>query len=222
MRNKGFSLIELIVAMGVGSIVLLIVGVMLVRGTGMFKSGNDEVNLRNDYQIIRNQLDEIMMEAKSLVVENRGEDKIVYTGAIDVNREGREFTAGTSQTTEKVIYYDYSERCIYIAATYNALFNAEGKLLEGNKICENVVLFTVSLIDADKKVEKDEAGNDRYYYTNPVRINITLGLKNDSDDVTSSFSINLRNRLKEIAIYTTDNGGNKLSLEHNVEKYIVK
>ena len=58
MRNKGFSLIELVVALGIGSIVLLMVSVMLVRGTGLFRSENNEVNMRNDYQILRNQLDQ--------------------------------------------------------------------------------------------------------------------------------------------------------------------
>lgn len=222
MRNKGFSLIELIVAMGIGSVVLLMIGVMLVRGTGMFKSENDEVNLRNDYQVIRNQIDEIIMEAKTLVIEKRGEDKIVYTGELDINNDGRNFLAGTKQTTEKVIYFDSSEKSIYISGSYDGLFDTNGKLLEGNKISDCVNVFAVNLIQSEQKTEKDELGNDRIYYTNPLRVSVTLTLENSGGDVATTFSINLRNRLKEVAIYTTANGANKLALEHNVEKYMVK
>ena len=71
MKNKGFSLIELIVALAVGSIVLLMVGAMLVRGTSMFRTENDEVNMRNDYQVIRNQLDQTLMEAKTVIIEKQ-------------------------------------------------------------------------------------------------------------------------------------------------------
>ena len=92
MNNKGFSLIELVIAMGISSIVLLMVSIMLVRGTSIYREENDDVNMRNDYQLIRNQLDQAIMEAKSLVIETQGNDIIIYTGDINVDRE---FTAAS-------------------------------------------------------------------------------------------------------------------------------
>ena len=112
MRNKGFSLIELVVALGIGSIVLLMVSVMLVRGTSLFRSENNEVNMRNDYQILRNQLDQTLMEAKTLIIEKQEvadqavDDIVIYTGEIDLESENRSFVLSGAQTTEKVIFYD--------------------------------------------------------------------------------------------------------------------
>lgn len=213
MRNKGFSLIEFLVAMGIGSIVLLMVSIILVRGTGLFRTQNDEVNMRNDYQIIRNQLDEAIMEAKILIVEEQGEDIIIYTG--DINRNTRELVA-TNKTTEKVITYDKSENSIYISGTY------ADHLSEGNIISDMVTSFSIKLDDSSKRVEKDSTGKDVEYYVNPVRVNIRLKLEQEKSDVDYSYSVNLRNRLKEIVLYKTLDKNAILSSEPNVKSYKVK
>lgn len=213
MRNKGFSLIEFLVAMGIGSIVLLMVSIILVRGTGLFRTQNDEVNMRNDYQIIRNQLDEAIMEAKILIVEEQGEDIIIYTG--DINRNTRELVA-TNKTTEKVITYDKSENSIYISGTY------ADHLSEGNIISDMVTGFSIKLDDCSKRVEKDSTGKDVEYYVNPVRVNIRLKLEQEKSDVDYSYSVNLRNRLKEIVLYKTLDKNAILSSEPNVKSYKVK
>ena len=206
MRDKGFSLIELVIAMGIGSIVLLMVSVMLVRGTNLFRAGNDDVNMRNDYQIVRNQIDEAIREAKMLIVEKQGEDIIIYTG--EVNEGSREFTtSSTDRTTEKVIIYDKSEASLYVLGEYeepSATGAGAGKKWpEGNRICDIVKDFNVELDDSSKRVEKNSVGDDVVYYANPVRVNVTLALENKNSDVASTFSINMRNRLKSIVVYTT-------------------
>ena len=219
MKNKGFSLIELIVAMAVGSIVLLMVSVMLVRGTSMFRTENDEVNMRNDYQIIRNQLDQTLMEAKTVIVEEQDDYIIIYTGEIDTTTADRNFTT-TSQTTEKVITYKKpngnEKGRIYISGSYDS------HLLEGNLITDMVQAFDISLDETSKRIEKDDLGNDVIYYANPVKINISLGIANKKSDVNYDYTINLRNRLKEIVFYRTENDGIILSAESDVVRYKVK
>ncbi len=224
MRDKGFSLIEFVIAMGIGSIVLLMVSVMLVRGTNLFRSGNDDVNMRNDYQIVRNQIDEAIMEAKMLIIEKQGEDIVIYTGEVDPG--SRDFkTAATARTTEKVIIYDKSEESIYILAEYEEPVaegaGTEKKWPEGNRICNIVKNFSVELDVSSQRTEKNDVGDDVIYYANPVRVNIALALENKNSDVASTFSVNMRNRLKGIAIYTTSNSGVLLSSGTKVE-YNVK
>ena len=206
MRNKGFSLIELVVALGIGSIVLLMVSVMLVRGTGLFRSENNEVNMRNDYQILRNQLDQTLMEAKTLIIEKQEvadqavDDIVIYTGEIDLESENRSFVLPGAQTTEKVIFYDVSENSLYIANSYDALYNSaldEGKLSEGYKISDIVTDFSIDFIsdETTTRTEIDRDGSTKTYYVNPVRVSITLALENgERNDVASSFTVNLRNR----------------------------
>ena len=217
MKNKGFSLVELVVAMGIGSVVLLMISIILVRGTNLFRAENNEVNMRNDYQIIRNQLDESIMEAKSLVIEYMeipGEDEediIIYTGAIDTSIRERSFILTRPQTTEKVIYYDASEDSIYIATSFVGLFDSldSGNLLEGNKICDIVTEFYFDVISDDTTmgVDVDIEGNETYYYLNPIRAEITLGLESKKSEVSSTYTVNIRNKIKELAFYYNYGGG---------------
>lgn len=214
MKNKGFTLIELIVAMAIGSIVLLMVSVMLVRGTSIFRAENNEVNMRNDYQIVRNQIDQVIMEAKILIIEEQGEDIIIYTGEID--QTTREFvTPLAERTTERIITYDKSEKCIYISGTY-----ADHKI-EGNRICDIVEDFTIGVSNEVKR-EINSTGAEEVYYLNPIRVDITLKLVNKKSDMNSVFAVNLRNRLKEVRIHQTLSDSQVLSPDTINSKYRVK
>lgn len=210
MNNKGFSLIELVIAMGISSIVLLMVSIMLVRGTSIYREENDDVNMRNDYQLIRNQLDQAIMEAKSLVIETQGNDIIIYTGDINVDRE---FTAA-SISTEKVITYDGETNSLYISSTYDA------HKAPGNVITDLINNFKIEVVN-DTKTEIVD-GTEISYYANPVRVNIELALKNEKSDITSEFTINLRNRLSKIVKYKTSNDAEGLNAAITVEEYRVK
>lgn len=216
MKNKGFTLMELIVAMAIGSIVLLMVSVMLVRGTSLFRTENDEVNMRNDYQVVRNQIDQILMEAKTLIIENRENgDIVIYTGA--VNEATRKFeTAEDKRTTERVITYVDGDDSIYISSEYS------NENSEGNRICDIVDSFSISLDESSKREERNEAGQTITYYVNPVRVNVTLGLIQKKSVINSNFSVNLRNRLKNISVYYTTGDGQLLSGATNIERYKVK
>jgi prepilin-type N-terminal cleavage/methylation domain-containing protein len=219
MKNKGFSLIELIVALAVGSIVLLMVGVMLVRGTSMFRTENDEVNMRNDYQIIRNQIDQVLMEAKMLTIEKQGNYLIIYTGQI--NPDTREFTT-TSKTTERIITYDSNNDTLYISGTY------ADHVSEGNVISTMVEDFDISLDESSKRTV-DGGGTEEIYYVNPLKINISLPIANKKSTVDYDYTLSLRNRLKgkdaedkKIFFYETVSDEIELKEEFLVESYMVK
>ena len=219
MKNKGFSLIELIVALAVGSIVLLMVGVMLVRGTSMFRTENDEVNMRNDYQIIRNQIDQVLMEAKMLTIEKQGNSLVIYTG--EINLDTREFTT-TSKTTERIITYNSDNKTLYISGTY------ADHVSEGNVISTMVEDFDISLDESSKRTV-DGGGTEEIYYVNPLKINISLSIANKKSTVDYDYTLSLRNRLKgkdaedkKILFYETVSDEIELKEEFLVESYMVK
>lgn len=219
MKNKGFSLIELIVALAVGSIVLLMVGVMLVRGTSMFRTENDEVNMRNDYQIIRNQIDQVLMEAKMLTIEKQGNSLVIYTG--EINLDTREFTT-TSKTTERIITYNSDNKTLYISGTY------ADHVSEGNVISTMVEDFDISLDESSKRTV-DGGGTEEIYYVNPLKINISLSIANKKSTVDYDYTLSLRNRLKgkdaedkKIFFYETVSDEIELKEELLVESYMVK
>ena len=230
MKNKGFSLIELIVALAVGSIVLLMVSIMLVRGTSLFRKENSEVNMRNDYQIIRNQVDQILMEAKMLIVEEQGDLLIIYTGEVDADRV---FTA-TNKTTERIITYDKEHQNLYISGTYDS------HMAPGNLIAANVAKFEISLDESSLRTQTNASGNEERYYVNPLKINVSLAINNekhnfDDDDgdedydLGYEYTVSLRNRLrakdaddKKILFYETTSSMEVLDGSALVESYLVK
>lgn len=221
MKNKGFTLIELVVAIAVGSIILLMVGVMLVRGTSIFRTENDEVNMRNDYQIVRNQIDQVLMEAKTLIIEERENgDLVIYTGDIITNKaEKNRHFASSDITTERIIAYEKEKKSLYISGSYDAC------MVEGNRICNIVKSFDIELDDVSKREEIDSAtGKKTIYYVNPMRVNVTLNLAQKQSDMASSYSVNLRNKLTSITIYKVKNGGTLLSAvsADNIQQYKVK
>lgn len=217
MKNRGFTLIELMVAMGIGSVVLLLIATMLVRGTSLFRTENDEINVQNDYQIIRNQVDQVLMEAKTLVIEYQGDDTIIYTGYLETGIN-RGFST-TNKTTERVIVYDNDKNTLYIGGDYATAKNP------GNMISNMVANFTINIDSSCIKQELVEGANVDYC-VNPVRVKLNIDMKVKADqtnnDISSEYSINLRNKLTKIDIYTTTDANDALGGLDNVTSYEVK
>ena len=174
------------------------------------------------------------MEAKTLIIEKQEvadqavDDIVIYTGEIDLESENRSFVLSGAQTTEKVIFYDVSENSLYIANSYDALYNSaldEGKLSEGYKISDIVTDFSIDFIsdETTTRTEIDRDGSTKKYYVNPVRVSITLALENgEKNDVASSFTVNLRNRLSHIATYKNVGGIKAKLSSQTVTEYNVK
>lgn len=202
MNNKGFSLIELLIAMAVSSIVLLMISFMLVQGTNLFKGENENIDMQNEVQIVRNQLTEALMGAKSVVIVKAGEDLVIYTGSVseDDNCLVAESSGagGISEvTTERIITYDKSEQKLYISSAYGSA------VAEGNMLSEWVTDMDISIDEKCKKVT-GAAEHEEEYYVNPLSINVSLTLAYDDEESDVDISVRVRNILSEVAFYTTD------------------
>lgn len=212
-NNKGFTLIELLVAIAISGIVLLMLSFILVQGTKMFNNENDNINISNDYQVVRNQIDEAIMEAKTLIVVYAGEDVVVYTG--DVNTANNKLAAegDDSVTTERIITYDKSEGRLYISNSY------EDAVSEGNLLSDMVTSFDVTVSeDCIRETEISDGGTDRYY-VNPLNVNVDLDLKSEKD---GDISVKVRNILSSVTTYRTDSRETLLTNATNVLQVKVK
>ena len=83
LDNRGISLVEIIIAVAIASIVSLLIATMLSNGSYWFTRENQKVDLQNDLQIVSNQLNDRFQEAKEIhIVKCDGAIRI-YTGEID-------------------------------------------------------------------------------------------------------------------------------------------
>ena len=194
--NRGFSLIELLVTIAISGIVLLMISFILVQGSNLFKNENENIDIQNELQIVRNQLSEVVMGAKSMTIVEAGEDIVIYTGV--VKESNNQLDTDGTVTTERIITYDSSEHKLYISNNY------DNAVAEGNLISEWVSDLSITINENCLRTEEKADGTEEQYYVNPLSVDITLKLThgNESSDVT--ISVKVRNILDEVVAYKTD------------------
>ena len=62
LNNKGFSLVEILVALGISSIVLLGVATFMRSGNNSFRVASEQTSLQNETQDLMNYLTMIFMK----------------------------------------------------------------------------------------------------------------------------------------------------------------
>ena len=73
-KRGGFSLIEVVIAMGISLIVLLAVGAVLAASHSRWNNTWGKVNLQQDASYVMLELSHAIKEASSATVENNGEE----------------------------------------------------------------------------------------------------------------------------------------------------
>lgn len=95
-NNKAFSLVELIVAVAVGSIVMLIIFAFIASGTNFFKRQMDTVNLQNELQETSNKITDAIMEASDIKCEKVGDMVYIETGIFKLKSDKESTSEETS------------------------------------------------------------------------------------------------------------------------------
>ncbi len=200
-KNSGFSLIELLVTIAISSVVILMISFILVRGTTLFKGENEEIDIQSEMQIVRNQISETLMGAKSVVIVDAGEHLVIYTGP--VVKESNKLKAEpqnpgdvTNVTTERIITYDRTNHSVYISSTLNDAIS------EGSLISNYVTSMTVDIDEGCMRETKDGEGKvTEQYYVNPLSINVELVLSHGGKSSDIDMNVRVRNILTEVAKY---------------------
>lgn len=220
MKNKGFTLVEIMVAIAISSVVLLMLSVMLVQGTKLFKRETEGIDVQNELQIVRNQLNECLMSAKSLVIVEAGDSLVIYTGEADpaTNKLVAE-TSGTGGaneiTTERVITFDSSEGKLYISNNY------ENATTEGNMISSYVKDVDIE-INSDCMRSTEVYEHTEYYYVNPLTVNLDVIVESGDRKADSNITVRMRNILRNVTIYKSDSLNVLLANIPDCKSYSVK
>lgn len=184
LNNKGYTLVELIVAMLIGAIVMLAAAGFMSVGSNLFRNGSSEVNLLLESETALNFVSDLLKESKDYtyypsVATSKGRYKVLIVNAKD---------SGTDYLNLIIFNEQKSLLCFEkYEMTYNSL--EEISLSEIKDLCDksglndylatyvkNFIVTPNSLLDVDESIE------------------LQIYLKNGNSEYESSLLVTSRNK----------------------------
>lgn len=193
INNKGITLVELLVALAVGSIVISAVIILLKQGITGYTNQTISAQLQDDANITLNQMSDAIMQAKCVDIYN------------EISGDGNTPNFITNRGTDGNAYsYDQINKILYVGTKTNTDYSKLGIL------CQHVTKFKVQILNSSVKTDAVQvlvAGVPQIDYkivgvSNPIQIKVTLtleygGLKREVSRVTA-----LRNEIHENNVKT--------------------
>lgn len=201
-NNKGVSLIELIVAIGIMSIVMLIITAMLANATRFFEKQSSQVELQNEAQVVTNYITEAIMEANGMEFDKTiGAYKLFTTDA----------TTGkaTGKGEKRILYYDSATTSLYVVVfdVANDIPDVSSYSRTGYLISNQVDAFTINFAQAD--VQDDSTTEDpstgatvapEKGVINPVKVEVEFRLRHNIAAADFEITADCRNHLDKVSI----------------------
>lgn len=210
LNNKGFSLVELLVAMAIASVVAGSIGYLLVTSLRMYNNEVTDVSLQQELQMTLNQVMDYAMESEAVVTgpAPSGSDYFVL-GNIEVDDTGKQtlsakiFWVQDTSLYMKKVPLEYDDNIA--SRVENEITSAQSNLTQC-LLADYISVVTVSVNGADAVTKT---------YKNPISIDITLKFTKDGSSgpmyKAVSDTATFRNRVN-VPLYLNGAGG--------VEKYV--
>ena len=148
--NRGFTLVEILVAVVIAGLILGAIGTVMVQGLKVLGSGNKALDLETEAQRTLNLVTNKLMEAQSL--------------SIDKNKNT--YTIKTSQEDYEIVLEDNrlmvngDEICDYVD-TENVGFSIAAKDMDGDKKEAPAAVVTLNLVKGGQNFNQDMTVNFR-------------------------------------------------------------
>lgn len=183
--NRGLSLIEIMVALAVGSVIMIAVVVLLSQGMNAYSKQTVSAQLQNDADIALNQISDAVMEAS-----------VIEIGGF-VNQGGVQGKSVSYFKTKQSDSYEFKADTCEIL-----LRDIDGS--EGSVVCNHVVEFMVQLTNTSIMTEQhNNNGLDDRMITdirNPLQIQFSISLQNGDIHTKATRTVAVRNTLKNEAV----------------------
>ncbi len=152
-KNGGFTLVELLVAILISSIVVGLVGTMLSFNIKSFKSSRETMDVQYESQMAINQLNSLFSEATSI------ESIMVNDGLLDITYDSDDLDnlVVKSEVVRIILNSDFLENDVYVNKQYILDFNkADKKIInsidsETYELSRNVSNFWIEPINGTMK-----------------------------------------------------------------------
>lgn len=203
-NNKGFTLIEVLVALAVSSVVITIVIAFISQGSRFYKTQSNTINLQNELQETSNVITDALQEATYLKIASYNNALSVYTGSYKIV-EGKKLFIN-EKGSSRYILRDGSGIYIYDKADTQYITDKDKP---GYRYSNNIEAITVSINDKCKtKV------GDSKVITQPVMLDVYIKVTHNDTSRFENKTITLRNKISSLeingAIYTLGSNGSQL------------
>lgn len=197
--NKGFSLVELIVAMAIFAIAGVAVFGFMVNSTNMFRRANVDIKLQYEQQLAINQIRDMVVESDKGIYFDEASKTLALYGAVETKNEGKEYPVS-------VIRFNSLEGKIYCGtknfSNVDEITFAEVKDLV--LLAEDVTEFNVDLTNVkNNKVVFQvtfKIGDKEQTVKETVALRNTLIVSNNVDTVWGDAGVIVNSFIKGITI----------------------
>lgn len=221
-NNKGFTLVELLVSIGIMSIIMTLVTTMMINASRFFEKQSVFIELNNEIQVINNYLSESFMEATAMNftitddTTNAGRYELYKTddtGAVPATAKGVQrylyyYNDPANADPEKrhVLYVVAFKETDTIPADPSGTEADDIYLLSKNVSEFAVEIPTRTVIDPDapELAPGDPAPASEEVVKNPVVANITYKVTKNNISLDCELTVDCRNKISKVKITKAD------------------
>jgi prepilin-type N-terminal cleavage/methylation domain-containing protein len=182
LNHKGFSLVEILVALAVGSLVIAAVVALLGNGLNGYRKQTVQSQLQDEANLAMNQINNAVMEALDVYIYN---SDLITT------------TFGTNLTDESspANYYYFNSLTGELKVGETSVENSDAALL-----CRYVEEFRVQIVESSIQFANATEEAHVTGIKDPVRLKITLKLTLDGITREITRVTGLRNNIDDIEV----------------------
>lgn len=192
LNNKGFSLMEVLVALAVSATVITIVASFITQGSKFYSKTGNSVNLQNELQELSNVVCDSLQEATYLEIQNGTSEMNVYTGSYSVVNNINIFDPGkgVDVSRSRLIHWDGKNAYVFDNASLDMIS-------DDDKIgyCYSKYVSNINISVSDKCKSKNADG-----YTQPLMLDVTITVSNKGTERSETKNITLRNKISKLCI----------------------
>lgn len=198
-NNQGLSLVELLIALAISSLIVVAAIVLVSQGMKSSQRQTLTARLQEDAGIAMNQISDSIMETTYVDVSNYTADEKHYTQVFKMKRKNN-----VGADIDYSYKYDDANNILTVdSSSYSG---------GGSILCQNVTDFRVQIINTSVRTEKNGDDDVIVEINDPVQIKVTMQVSSGGITREISRVTSLRNKLElsnlKLQVFEVDDFGN--------------
>ncbi|MDO5382503.1 MAG: type II secretion system protein [Eubacteriales bacterium] len=193
--NRGFSLVELLIALAVAGIILSALVMLIHQSVRSYSKQSVSAQLQNDADITLNQVENDLMEATTLIMCNQGTKYDYYLTKVSAEADNKYYG----------YIWDKDNKILYYSTDYNPSSELALESTNASVVCEHVSDFSIKISsecvrETQQVVATDVAGAVKETKTileldSNINVKVKIKLENLRNMREVTRSVSLRNSI---------------------------